>query len=73
MTWMNQMTDDQLALVGCGGALLAAFLVMTISYHVGALVRRTGARHTEPAAPGAIAGVRTEVAPLSQRRERRAA
>jgi hypothetical protein len=71
MTWMNQLTDDQLALVGCGGALLAAFLVMTISYHVGALVRPTGARHTEPVAPGAA--VRTEVAPLSQRTERRAA
>jgi hypothetical protein len=70
MTLMNHLTDDQLALVGCGGALLAAFLVMTLSYHVGALVRRTGARDSEP---GTATGVRIGDQPLPQRTGRRAA
>jgi hypothetical protein len=39
MDLFRQMSDDQLALIGCAGALAAAFTVMAVSYHVGRLVR----------------------------------
>lgn len=73
MTLMSQLTDDQLALAGCGGALLAAFLVMTVSYHLGVLVRRTGSQTAEPGTCNTVPGVRTDGAALSQRTDRRAA
>lgn len=39
MELMQQMGDDQLALMGCAGALLVAFTIMAVSYHVGRIVR----------------------------------
>ncbi len=67
MTLLSQLTDDQFALIGCGGALFAAFAVMAVSYHVGVLVRRCGTRTPEvPGSQirprvGAAAGVESEL------------
>jgi hypothetical protein len=72
MTLLSQLTDDQFALASCGGALLGAFAVMAVSYHVGVLVRQSGSR-------GNIAPSRTtprvspDAAVGSERIERRAA
>jgi hypothetical protein len=46
MELFRQLSDDQLALLGCAGALAAAFTVMAVSYHVGRLVR--GDQRTQP-------------------------
>ncbi len=46
MDVMQPMGDDQLALMGCAGALLVAFTIMAISYHVGRFVR--GEQRTIP-------------------------
>ncbi len=48
MNMFNQLSDNELAVLGCLGALLASVALMTISYHVGRLVqgdetRRAGA------------------------------
>ena len=42
MTFFQNLTDDQTAMLGCAGLLLAAFVTMSVSYHVGVIVR--GAR-----------------------------
>ena len=39
MDLIRQLSDDQLALLGCAGALAAAFTIMAVSYHVGRIVR----------------------------------
>jgi hypothetical protein len=39
MGFLQNLTDDQTAMLGCGAVLLAAFVVMTLSYHVGNAVR----------------------------------
>jgi hypothetical protein len=39
MDLIRQLNDDQLALLGCAGALAAAFTIMAVSYHIGRLVR----------------------------------
>lgn len=72
MTLLSQMSDDQLALLGCGGALLAAFTVMAVSYHIGRLVRR------ESGQSGSVLGgeIRPQVGPTvaaAQASRRRAA
>lgn len=71
MTLLSQLTDDQFALASCGGALLAAFVVMTISYHVGVLVRKSDSRdiQSSPTTPPVSIGT----ADGSKRIERRAA
>lgn len=61
MDMLQNLADDQLALLGCAGALAAAFTVMAVSFHVGRLVRgeqrgvvphaRSIALKSEPAAP----------------------
>ena len=48
MGLMQQMSDDQLALMGCAGALLVAFTIMAVSYHVGRLVRGESRRIDAP-------------------------
>ena len=70
MTLLSQLTDDQFALVGCGTALLAAFAVMTVSYHVGNLVRRHGSTSTNlhVAQRGMQTGVETADEQKSTRR-----
>ena len=35
MDWVRDLPDDQLALLGCGGALLASAFIMTLSYYIG--------------------------------------
>ena len=42
MSFLQNLTDDQTALLGCGVLLLVAFVTMSVSYHVGVIVR--GAR-----------------------------
>ena len=42
MTFLQNLTDDQTAVLGCGALLLIAFVTMSVSYHVGVIVR--GAR-----------------------------
>jgi hypothetical protein len=39
MAFLQNLTDDQTALLGCAGVLLAAFVTMSVSYHVGVIVR----------------------------------
>jgi hypothetical protein len=39
MSMFNQLSDNELAVLGCLGALLASVAVMTISHHVGRLVQ----------------------------------
>jgi hypothetical protein len=39
MELIRQLSDDQLALLGCAGTLAAAFTIMAVSYHIGRLVR----------------------------------
>jgi hypothetical protein len=39
MEFIRQLSDDQLALLGCAGTLAAAFTIMAVSYHIGRLVR----------------------------------
>lgn len=45
MTFLQSLTDDQTALLGCGVLLFVAFVTMSVSYHVGVIVR--GARTPE--------------------------
>jgi hypothetical protein len=59
LTLLSQMSDDQMALLGCGGALLAAFTVMAVSYHLGRLVRGESGR----SGPVHRAEVRSQVNP----------
>ena len=68
MDMMHHFSDDQLALLGCAGALLAAFTVMAVSFHVGRLVRGES-----PAQPGLrIRSAETEAAPVPPQRRRAA-
>jgi hypothetical protein len=39
MGFLQNLTDDQTAMLGCGAVLLAAFVMMSLSYHVGNAVR----------------------------------
>jgi hypothetical protein len=39
MAFLQNLTDDQTAMLGCAGVLLAAFVMMSLSYHVGNAVR----------------------------------
>lgn len=39
MGLLQNLTDDQTAMLGCGAVLLAAFVTMSLSYHVGNAVR----------------------------------
>lgn len=48
MELMQQMGDDQLALMGCAGALLVAFTIMAVSYHVGRMVRGDSRKFVAP-------------------------
>jgi hypothetical protein len=41
MAFLQNLTDDQTAMLGCAGVLLAAFVMMSLSYHVGNAVRGT--------------------------------
>jgi hypothetical protein len=45
MAFLQNLTDDQTAMLGCAGALLAAFVMMSLSFHVGNAVR--GSRSTQ--------------------------
>ena len=47
MGFLQNLTDDQTAMLGCGAVLLAAFVMMSLSYHVGNAVRgnKQPARH----------------------------
>ena len=50
MTFLQNLTDDQTAILGCSVLLLVAFVTMSVSYHVGVIVR--GARSPQhPAEP----------------------
>ena len=71
MTLLSQLTDDQFALASCGGALLAAFAVMTVSYHVGVLVRKSGSGDMQSSRT--TPRVSIDTADGSERIERRAA
>jgi hypothetical protein len=39
MGFLQNLTDDQTAMLGCGAVLLVAFVMMSLSYHVGNAVR----------------------------------
>jgi hypothetical protein len=73
MTLLNQLTDDQIALVSCAGALVGAFAVMIVSYHVGALVRRSGSTSRESRAPDIARPISTGAAASLDHSGRRAA
>jgi hypothetical protein len=45
MAFLQNLTDDQTAMLGCGAVLLAAFVMMSLSYHIGNAVR---GRRTSP-------------------------
>jgi hypothetical protein len=40
MDWLQHLSDDQKALVGCAVALLACGTLMSLSYYVGRVLRR---------------------------------
>jgi len=44
MGFLQNLTDDQTAMLGCAAVLLAAFVMMSLSYHVGNAVR--GNKHS---------------------------
>jgi arginine utilization protein RocB len=48
MELMQQTGDDQLALLGCAGALLVAFTIMAVSHHVGRMVRGDSRKFVAP-------------------------
>jgi hypothetical protein len=73
MTLLSQLTDDQFALLSCGGALLAAFAVMTLSYHVGTLVRRSVPEARGNRAPLISPRISADAAVRSEQIGRRAA
>jgi len=73
MTLLSQLTDDQFALASCGGALLTAFAVMTVSYHVGVLKRRSGSMSRDIQSSRQSPPVSTDVSVGSKRTDRRAA
>ena len=65
MDFFRQLSDDQFALLGCAGALGAAFTVMAVSYHIGRLVRGDQqtpriVRIESPTPAGAAAQTRTK-------------
>ena len=66
MDLIRQMSDDQLALVGCAGALAAAFTVMAISYHLGRVVR--GGQSAKPSVRIVAGTSEQSAAPVRTRR-----
>lgn len=50
MDFLQNLTDDQTAILGCAGLLFAAFVTMSVSYHVGVIVRGGRASQTSAAA-----------------------
>jgi len=66
MAFLQNLTDDQTALLGCAGALLAAFITMSLSYHVGNAVR--GGHTTQ----NRIVTERRPAAPVAEERRRAA-
>jgi hypothetical protein len=48
MDWLQQLSDDEKALVGCGVALLLCGTLMSLSYYVGRMLRRADAEPQEP-------------------------
>lgn len=41
MEFLNGLTDDQTALVGCAGALIVCGTIMSLSYYVGRFFQRS--------------------------------
>lgn len=68
MDMMQGMTDDQVALLGCAGALLTAFTVMGLSYHVGRLLRREHATTTSGLSRTTLPEVGSDKVETSRRR-----
>ncbi|REJ72097.1 MAG: hypothetical protein DWQ34_13040 [Planctomycetota bacterium] len=68
MDIVQGISDDQLALLGCAGALLAAFTVMGVSYHVGRLLRGEQSSTTSGLSRAIVPNVESQRAEASQRR-----
>lgn len=51
MDLLSGLTDDQIALMGCVGLLLAAGTLMSLSYHLGCFVRRHVGQHAPRVLP----------------------
>jgi len=49
MDMLSHLTDDQIALLGCAGALILSGTAMSLSYYVGRFRSRTS--HSQPSAP----------------------
>lgn len=63
MDWLNALSDDQIALIGCVLALATAFAVMSLTWTV-----RQSLQPSESAASAFIKRSRTEPVPAEQRR-----
>jgi len=72
MTFLENLTDNQTAMLGCVGMLLAAFVTMAASYHVGLIVRG-GQTSTVRSQRRRIQAAGTSATPLERDAERRAA
>lgn len=59
MTFLQNLTDNQTAILGCVGLLAAAFVVMSASYHVGVIVRggRTATERRRATPPVTASGI----------------
>jgi len=69
MAYLQNLSDDQIAILGCCGALAISFGVMTISFHIGRLVRGEKSSDRTGVAPAAT----REPATVQRQESRRAA
>ncbi|QDU38314.1 hypothetical protein Mal4_26410 [Maioricimonas rarisocia] len=66
MAFLQNLSDDQIAILGCCGALAVSFGLMMVSYHFGRIVR--GEHATERVGNAPAAGVDHTVGEPQERR-----
>ncbi|MFO1094127.1 MAG: hypothetical protein U0992_12570 [Planctomycetaceae bacterium] len=69
MSFFQNLSDNNAAVLGCAGLLLTAFTLMSVSYHIGVIVR--GGRTTATRTTQRLRGV--EIAAETPETRRRAA